>query len=357
MIPTRPDLSSLSPEVRLYIESLESEVKRLEAFNIHTASPNRPVQGHDTEDLPEVNEPAEAPTTINVITITTSGIAKRSARHLYIRQRRGGMGIFDLDTTQDDPPAILTLADQSSTLLLITSAARAFRLPASAILETPVHARGASIVSKLSLSSGESLAVVIPEQAQGYLALLSQNGMVRLVRHHVFGEYMKPGTALYDLRYFGPLAAACWTPGDSDLFIATREGRAIRFSEKLVPPSGVQGIRLSDQDQAIGITPVYPTSGVFLLGADGRGTVRRVENFLPNKAPGTGGKIAMDTEHLVCALNIDDQEDIFIISKLAKIIRFKAEEIPPKEGVVQGVNCMSLRADQPVSVALNPSTR
>jgi DNA gyrase subunit A len=355
MIPTRPDLSSLPSDKLHYIEALEAEIECLKAVNIQTTSPSRKVSDHAYNDLTQIDEPAEAPTTMNVITISSSGIAKRTARHLYTRQRRGGMGLFDLDTSQEDPPAILTIAEQSSILLLITSEAHAFRLPVSAILETPVRSRGASIVNKLGLVSGENLVVVIPEQAQGYLALLSLNGMVRLVRHHVFGEYMKPGTTLCDLRNFGPLAAACWTPGDSDLFIATRHGRAIRFSEKLVPPSGTQGIRLADQDQAISVTPVYPTSNVFLLGADGRGTVRMMENFLPNKAPGVGGKIAMNTDHLVCALNIDDQEDIFIISKLAKIIRFKAEEIPPKEGVVQGVNCMSLRSDQPVSVALHPS--
>jgi DNA gyrase subunit A len=178
--------------------------------------------------------------------------------------------------------------------------------------------------------------------------------MIRLIRHHVFGEYMKPGTGLYEFKNFGPLAAACWTSGDSDLFIATRQGRAIRFFEKLVPPPGTQGIRLTDQDQAIGVTSVYPDSGVFLLGADGKGTIRRMENFLPNKAPGAGGKIAMDTGHLICALTVDNQEDVFIISYLSKIIRFRVEEIPLKEGVVQGVICMSLRADQPVAVALNP---
>jgi DNA gyrase subunit A len=95
--------------------------------------------------------------------------------------------------------------------------------------EETIRGRGASIIQNLNLTENEYLVALPPEQASGYLALVSQSGMVRLLRHHVFGEYMKPGTSLYDYRVFGPLASACWTTGYQDLFIATREGRAIRF--------------------------------------------------------------------------------------------------------------------------------
>jgi DNA gyrase subunit A len=358
MIPSRPDLSTVSNEVRAYIEALESELQRL----LSPAPARRQARFTPAEtaerELPpasyEIDEPAEPPTTLNIITITAQGTAKRSPRHLYSRQRRGGMGVFDLDTPQDEPPAALTLADEKQNLLLITNQGRAFRVPVALIPETALHARGASIVTKLNLPSDEYIAVITPEQAQGYLALLSQSGMVRLLRHHFFGEYMKPGAPLYEFRTFGALADACWTPGDGDLLLATRQGRAIRFSEKLVPPQGGPGIRLTSGDQAVAVTPVYPDSGVFLLSSNGKGAIRQMEGFAPNKAPGAQGKIAIDTDRLVAARTIDDIEDIFIISHLSKIIRFRAEEIPPKEGVVQGVICMNLRADEPVAIAINP---
>ncbi len=236
--------------------------------------------------------------------------------------------------------------------MLITNFSRAFRLPVSAIPETPNRGRGSSIVSRLNLAEDETLVAILPVQAQGYLALLSRSGVVRSLRHHVFGEYMKPGIPLYDIKSYGPLAAACWTPGDGDLFIATRHGRAIRFAEKQIPPQGCLGIRLADDDTAVALAPVYPNSEIFLLGADGRGTVRQMEGFTPNKAPGSGGKNAMATSHLVGAANIDGCDDIFIISKLSKIIRFQLAEVPAKEGVVQGVICMSFRADEVVSLAV-----
>lgn len=95
---------------------------------------------------------------------------------------------------------------------------------------------------------------------------------------------------------------------------------------------------------------------MFLLGANGRGTIRMMSGFADNKAPGAGGKISMDTPRLICALNVDDQQDIFIITRISKIIRFRVDEVPSKEGVVHGVTCISLRADEPVAVVRNPNT-
>lgn len=333
--PHRPDLSRLDPDVRSYIEALENEIEGL--------------RSERASSIPaEANEPApvEPPTPLNLITGTAGGVAKRTPVHFYARQRRGGMGIFDLDAPVDDPPSILTLAEDSQTILLITSYARAFRLQVSAIPETPIRGRGESIVSRLNLGEDETVTSIQPSLAQGYLVLLSKTGMLRSLRHHIFGEYMKPGLSLYDIKSFGPLASACWTPGDGDLFVATQQGRAIRFPEKLVPPQGCLGIRLSPDDRAVAIAPVYHNSEVLLLGADGRGTARNMTTFNANKSPGSGGKNAMATSHLVGALNIDGADDVFIISKLGKIIRFQLNEVPTKEGVVQGVSCMSFRADE-----------
>lgn len=359
----RPDLSSLSPEFRRYILELEEEINRLQQANqrenaISRNKATRTNQTHsddqDLVELPEIQEAAEEPTTISVITSTSSGIAKRTYRHLYNRQRRGGMGIFDLETPEQDPVATIAIADQNQNLLLLTKMGRVFRMPVNLIPESPVRARGESILKKFALPPEEQLAAILTEQAEGYLALVTERGMVRLLRHHVFGEYMKPGTSLYEYRAFGNLVGACWTPGDSDLFIATREGRAIRFSEKLVPPQGTLGIRLEKDDSVASITSVFPDSGVLMLGTDGKGTIRQMQNFAPNKAPGAGGKNAFNTDHLLYAVNIDRMEDIFIISRLSKIIRFRVSDIPPKDGVVQGVICMNLRADESVSVAVNP---
>ncbi|RPI83205.1 MAG: hypothetical protein EHM41_16500 [Chloroflexi bacterium] len=338
----RPDLTRLDPQVRDYIEYLEEELDR------HRAGKKTREKEEEIPSIPL--EPSEPPTTINVVTITPTGIAKRTPRHNYTRQRRGGMGIFDIDTGEKEIPKILVTPDQSQTLILISTLARAFRFPVTSIFEGPVRSHGQQLAIKPGLEPGETLVAALPEQARGSIALLSERGMVRLLRHHVFGEHMKPGTALFDVRSFGSLVSACWTPGDGDLFIATQSGRAIRFSEKIIPPAGGPGIRLEGKDKPVAVASVYPDSNVFLLGADGRGTIRSMEGFNPNKSAGGGGKLAMTTDKLVSAVSIEDNEDIFAISNLSKIIRFMAAEVPVKDGVVQGVICMTLRADEVAAV-------
>jgi DNA gyrase subunit A len=336
----RPDLSQVTPRVRAYIEALEVELLELKASGGQTIFPE-----------PKVHlEPDESPTTLNVITIASSGTGKRTPRHLYSRQRRGGMGIFDLQTEKGDFPAVLTIADVTQSLLLFTNLGRAFRVPVQTISERPVHSQAANVATRLGWQEGEKLVAALPDIARGNLVLLSERGLVKALRHYIFGEYMNPGIILFDIRQFGQLSAACWTPGDGDLFIATRLGRAIRFAEKLVPPAGGPGIKLEEDDKAVAVTPVYPNSGVFLLSADGRGTIRNMQGFNPNKSSGGSGKIAMNTDALVGAVTVEAKDDLFVISRLSKVIRFSAAEVPIKEGVVQGVACISLRGDETVAL-------
>lgn len=335
----RPDLSQLDPAVQAYIEALEAELERL-----------RQAEQADEPRITAPLEPSEPPTTLNIITVSVSGQAKRTPRHLYFRQRRGGMGIFDLETPESDPPAFLASADESHNLLLITNYARAFRVPINNLPESPVRSRGQLLTEGLPFRPDERLAIVLPSQPTGYMALITERGHVRRLRHHYLGDNLRPGALLFEVQELGAPAAACWTPGEVELFIATRQGKAIRFAEQRVPHSGCLGIRLDRDDTVVAVAPVEETSSVFLLGADGKGTLRQMAGFAANKAPGSGGKVALKTDHLIGAVTATDNDDLFAISRLGKIIRFQAVEVPAKEGVVQGVNCMSLRADEVVAL-------
>ncbi len=343
----RPDLSQIDPAVRVYIEALEAELDRLLNTKGRAGQTGR-------NDLPL--EPSEPPTTFNVITISAKGLIKRTPRHLYTRQRRGGMGIFDLETSEQDWPAVLSIADIEETLLFITSRARVFRLPVKNLPETPVRGRGKALTEWLPLQPDEHPAVVLPYQTSGYVVLVTERGHVRRFRYHLFKETMHAGTLLFEPKEIGAPAAACWSAGEGDLFIATRQGKAIRFAELLVPSRGCLGIRLAAGDTVVSIAAADEDSGVFLLSADGKGVVRLMAGFSPNKVPGSGGKIALKTDHLVGALTVDQISDILMISQLSKIIRFQAADVSTTEGTVQGVNCISLRNDRVVAMTgiLNP---
>lgn len=330
----RPDLTGVDPAVVAYIEALEAALEEAD--------------GNDTDRsarAESVLEPSEPPTSVNIITISRNGLAKRTPRHLYFRQRRGGMGVFDIESPEGDSPAALVAADESAGLIVVTSQARAYRLAVRTLPETPVRGRGESLMATITLRPDEKFALAFADTGGSHLTLVSERGQVRRIAAHYFGQNLQPGTVLYDIKEGGAPAAACWTQGDGDLFLATRKGQAIRFSERQVPVRGCLGMRVDRDDAIIGVAGVHEESGVFLATDEGKGTIRLMNGFTANKAPGSGGKTAMKAEQLVGIASAGDGDDIFLISQLGKIIRFQADEVPAKEGVVQGVNCMNLRAD------------
>lgn len=328
----RPNLSGLPEDVVAYIEALEARLTDAPASRASRAEASF--------------EPVEEPTTINIISITRSGVAKRTPRHLYPRQRRAGMGIFDIDTPEEDPPAFLLAADLSATLILVTNQGRAFRYPVQEIVETPVRGRGAPILNNLPLRPEEAVQIVSPDRGSGFFCFVTERGQVRRMAAQVVGRNMISGVLLHDPKDGGAPVGACWSSGTDELLVIAREGRAIRFAERLVPVRGCLGMRIENGEHVFAIAAAPADGGVFLLGEDGKGTIRMLEGFSANKSPGAGGKTLIKSDSLVAAFAVQPEaEDLFLISRLGKIIRFAADEIPAKEGVVQGVICMTLRAD------------
>lgn len=344
----RPDLSNVAPAVRAYIEALEAALADLQAAQAAAED-----EGRET-----ALEPSEPPTTIQVITVSAAGVGKRTPRHLYSRQRRGGMGVFGVEINEQDPPAFLLLADQGATLTLVTDQGRAFSLPVAEVVETPVFGRGRTLLERLPLRSDERLALLfadpLEERQSAYLTLVTQRGQVRRIGRQYLGKNLQPGTVLYNVAEGGAPAAACWSSGGDELIIVTRAGLGIRFSERLVPVRGCLGMRVDPSDRVVGVAAAPPDGGVFLLTHEGKGTIRLLSGFSANKEPGGGGKVAIKAGRVVAAQGVTQQDDLFLLSRLGKVIRFQAAEVPAKEGVVQGVNCMNLRADECVACVSSP---
>lgn len=343
----RPDLTNLPPEVVSYIESLENQLAAMTAGQYE----------EQAEATAEWNEP---PGPYNVITVSAHGLIKRTPRHLYTRQRRGGMGIFDLVVDADDMPTILTIADENLTVLVFTNKGRAFRMPVADIPQTEVRGRGQRLDGLLHLPDDEYAVAILPGDGDPGrndqdVVLASDQGWLRRVRASFFGSVMPQGATFHNPMDGGQLAAACWAAPDEDLFVVSGLARAIRFPGHHVRDrAGCQGMRLEADDGVLAVCPVTESSGVFLLGEDGRGTIRLMSGFRANKAPGAAGKQAMKTTRLAGATTVRLTDDLFVISHLGKIIRFAASDIPPKEGVVQGVSCISLRADQVATAIASP---
>jgi DNA gyrase subunit A len=336
----RPDLSNLEPEIIAYIEYLEGQF----ASNSSPRSTSSP-------------EPSEEPTTLNVITMTKNGVAKRSARHLYSRQRRGGMGVFDLETPEDSPPALLSIVDEGQVMLLFTNQGRAFRvrvgeMPAS----TELRAKGTSIIEHLPFRDHEEIIAALPEKDKDgnpmgvYVAMVSERGWIKRVRASYLGERMLQGMSFHNVTEGGYLVGACWTQGRDQIFMCSVNGLGIRFNEEQIPNTGCLGMRVSPDDRLMGVAPTSDDAGIFLMRAEGKGTIRLMEGFRLNKAPGAGGKVAMKANDVVGITAIKPEDDILAITSIGKIIRFNAGDVPQKTGVVQGVNCVNLRGDEVTAI-------
>ncbi|MEM9773949.1 MAG: DNA gyrase C-terminal beta-propeller domain-containing protein [Chloroflexota bacterium] len=332
----RPDLTTTTDEIVAYIEYLEDQLKsktgRKEAKSIQTV------------------EPSEPETPIQVITISQNGLIKRTPRHLYGRQKRAGMGVFDVDLPDGDKPKQVLLADVESDLIALTNFARVFKLPVSKIAETPVRGKGEPLenLTRTFGMHGREHVVTYLAGSGPSMVILTEKGHVILRNKN----FIRNSAVLYDVNTIqGPLAA-CWSTGQDELFVGTKKGLAIRFSTKQVSSRGTSAIRLEAGDDLLGVTAVEPDGGVLLVSSEGRGTIRLMDGFRPNKAPGGGGKVALKAEEMVGMAAARAEDDIFIISSLSKMIRFNTGDIPAKTGAVQGVHLMSLRADDVAAVAV-----
>ena len=362
-----PDLNTLAPAMRAYIEMLQAENRSLRTELEQT----RGVRRVERAAAPRVSAPrpsAAEPEPLNLpaiqyspatmlISISGQGMVKRTPLNAYGKQRRGGMGVYDIKLKDDDAPAFLLIALESETLLVVTSRCRAYRVPVSSLHLGEVRDRGDGLAERLRLTEGEKISAVLAvndanENDRPWVLLGTATGAVRRMRRNFVGPNLADGTILYDPKDGGPPTVMCLSRGDGDLFLASNTGLGIRFEEKLVSHRGTRGIRLTPQERLVGMAPLPADGSVLLVSADGQGVFRPMESFAASKSAGGQGKIAIKTDSLVAGLPVRAADEVLCISAFAKLIRFDAAEVPPRTSVAQGVNVMELRGDRVTAVTV-----
>jgi DNA gyrase subunit A len=283
-----------------------------------------------------------------VIAITARARAKRTPLNAYSAQHRGGIGVYDIKAGDEEPVRHLAMADESATLLLLTTRARAFRVPVVEVPLTEVRGRGEPLIERLALTEDENIAAVLTldeSDLRSQVLICTQRGWIRKLRRSYIGPSLQPGTLLYDVREGGAPTALVLSEGLADVFMASAQGQGIRFPEKIVPVRGALGIRLKPEDTAIGLCPVSDAQQVLLVSRDGKGARRQMDSFASQSAGGQG-KIAMKTDDLAAVAAVSDDDEVLCISELGKIIRFPAADIPARPSAVQGVAVMELQRDR-----------
>jgi DNA gyrase subunit A len=339
-------IAQASPALQRYVRTMELENARLrqELLDLRQGAARRQRAEVARETRSEA-APAPLPTLrhpddVMVLTITARGLAKRTPLNDYSTQRRGGVGVFDIQSTRDDLVAHLAVTRASASLLLLSSRGRAFRIPVDSLPLTEVRGRGASLPERLLFTEDETL-------------IGTQNGWLRSLHRTYVGPRLQPGTLLSDPKRGGPPAVLALSNGSSEVLMVLRSGLGYRFSERLINREGVRGIQTRPDDTVVGVVSIQGDEDeVLLVTADGQGTRRQMAGFANNKSPGGQGKVIIKSDALAGAARVGSGDEALCISGFAKIIRFGVDEVPAKSGNVQGVSILDTRGDNLAALAV-----
>lgn len=357
-------IEQATPILRRYILTLEQENARLrqELMDLQGTAARRERAALAREN----REPSASATVLTprygddvmVITVTNQGLCKRTPINDYSAQRRGGVGVFDIQTSRDDQVAHVLVGREAAALLVLSSRGRAFRVTVETLPLTEIRGRGASLPERLMFTEGETIGALLAldeeQDDRPNVLIATASGWLRSLHRNYVGPRLQPGTLLVEPGRGGAPAAATLSNGGGDVLVALRSGAAYRFAEQLIRREGVRGIQVRPDDAVIGLAVIAEGGGeaIFLASGDGLGARRGDDTFSANKSPGGQGKVIMKTDALAGVAAVTEQSEVFGVSGLGKIIRFAVAEVPAKAGNVQGVNIMDCRGDQLTAIAV-----
>ena len=204
-----------------------------------------------------------------VITVSRGGYIKRSPLSLYRAQRRGGKGRIGMQTKEEDIVEHLFIASAHAYVLVFTDRGRLYWIKVHQIPEVGANARGKAIVNLLTVEPGENVRALLTTKnfAEGkYVVMITRAGRIKKTELQAFSNVRTTGIIAIDINEGDDLYAVRLSDGNSEIFIGTHEGRAIRFHENDVRPmgrgaAGVKGISLRKDDYVVEMDVLPPANG------------------------------------------------------------------------------------------------
>ena len=296
------------------------------------------------------------------ITMTHNGYIKRVPVDTYATQKRGGRGKTGLSTREDDFVEDIFTTSTHDYLMFFTNFGKVYRLKAYQIPDANRLAKGTAIVNLLQLDVGESVSAVIPikEFNDGYLVLLTRNGVIKKTDLTMFDTSRKSGLIAINLRENDELIDVKHTSGEEELIIVTTYGKAIRFKESDVrdmgrTAMGVRGIELAEGDRVVGLERITLDSKLLVVSENGYGKRTSLGEYRTQIRGGKGIKTYNNSEktgNIVGAKVVSEEDNIILINSNGIIIRLEVNEISITGRSTSGVRLMRLEEDvKLVSVA------
>jgi DNA gyrase subunit A len=295
-----------------------------------------------------------------VITITDTGYIKRQSLNSFRVQHRGGKGVRGMTTKEEDGILNIRYAQTHDNILFFTNRGKVYQLRAFEIAESQRTSKGTAIVNLINVEQDEKVESFInykvgkkgvEEETFKYVFLSTKNGTVKKTALTEFENIRRNGILAIKLEKGDELVWSALTEGNNEVILTSRDGKAIRFSEKSVRPlgrstMGVRGIKLKSPDEVISMDVIKKSALADLLTImeNGLGKKTPVGQFRGQSRGGQGVKVAKvtpKTGKVTFAQVIPpNYKNVIITSKRGQVVKLELSSIPRHSRNTQGVKLM-----------------
>lgn len=301
-----------------------------------------------------------------VVTISHLNYIKRTNLTEYRRQSRGGKGSKGSDARDEDFIEQIFVATNHNYMLFFTEKGRCYWLRVFEIPEGTKASKGRAIQNLIHLEPDDNVKAYInltdmsPEFCEShYLTLITKKGIIKKTTMEAYSRPRATGIIALGIREGDELLEAKMTSGNSEILIALKSGRAIRFPEKTVRPmgrtaSGVRAITVDDEnDEVVGMICIDdPQTNVLVVSEKGYGKRSELEEYRITNRGGKGVKtmnITDKTGQLVAIKDVVDGDDLMIINKSGILIRIAVDTLRVMGRATQGVRLINLRDNDEIA--------
>ncbi|HAT1409300.1 TPA: DNA gyrase subunit A [Corynebacterium striatum] len=293
-----------------------------------------------------------------VVTITSTGYAKRTKVDAYKAQKRGGKGVRGAELKQDDIVKNFFVCSTHDWILFFTNFGRVYRLKAYELPEAGRTARGQHVANLLEFQPEEKIAQVIQIQSYEdapYLVLATKQGRVKKSRLTDYESARSAGLIAINLNEGDALIGASLVDEGDDILLTSEQGQAIRFTaddDQLRPmgraTAGVKGMRFRGDDQLLSMSVVHDGGYLLVATSGGYGKRTAIEEYTPQGRGGLGVmtfKYTPKRGKLIGAIAVDEEDEIFAITSAGGVIRTEVNQIRPSSRATMGVRLVNLSND------------
>ncbi|MDD2505454.1 MAG: DNA gyrase C-terminal beta-propeller domain-containing protein, partial [Bacilli bacterium] len=294
-----------------------------------------------------------------MITLTNKGYIKRTTSEIYRSQNRGGVGVKAMSTNEEDFVEHLINQSTHDYILFFTNKGKVYRLKGYEIPQYNRQAKGLPIVNLLQLEKEEFVNSIIPLSVENefkYFVFATKQGIMKKTHIEEFDSIRVTGKICINLKEDDELIGVKKTTGDSNILMASSDGRMVVFYETEIRPMGrtargVKGINLSNAE-CIGIEVTTDDDNIIIITSKGFGKKTLVSEYRKTKRGSKGVKALNITEKngsITSFKKIEENKDLMIITDFGTIIRIPVEQIPQLGRVTQGTRLINLKESQSVS--------